>query len=422
MFATANVEKVIRHLVRFGATHAEAEDLAQESLLIAWRKNAELDRERSLDGWLFGIARNVYRNHARSMKRSPITDAAAAESTRTGSSPSIASSITVRAALQTLPENQQDIVILHELEEYTLKETAELLEIPFDTAKDRLRRAREALRTTMRDDFAAAGESERAEARARSRAAVAGVLAGFVGLLANSGSAAAAAGGATAASQGAGTAEGVGQGAGVANGVASGWLAKLAVGAALVAGGIGIGVVAQRARDDAPTAARAPSAASETSVVVAVAGPPGTTPAAVAPVAVTPAAVTPAAVTPVAATPDAGVAATAPRVARTPVPPSVPVLAEPGGPGANAEAQVIERARTALTRGRHDEALRTLMSHERKFPAGQLAEERDVLAIEAYVSTRNVRIARDRIARFTAEYPTSIHRGKIAALAQELDP
>lgn len=388
MFAPTHVEKVIRHLVRFGATHVEAEDLAQESLLIAWKKQGELDRDRSLDGWLFGIARNVYRNHARSERRSPFTEAPGTE-TRPAPAPSITSSIAVRAAVQTLPENQQDIVILHELEEYTLKETAELLAIPFDTAKDRLRRAREALRTTMGDDFATSGEAERRDARTASKAAVAGVLAGFVGLLARSGTAAAATGGAVAAGHAA---------------AGSAWTAKLAIAAALVAGGIGVGVVAQRALG---------SRGDPRPPVVATSIPAPAVVAAVSPAApaapVVPAVVVAPVVAPVGL--DAGVA-----VARAPVRP------DPGGPGANSEAQVIERARTALTRGRHAEALRTLMSHERTFPDGQLAEERDVLAIEAYVSTANVRIARDRIARFQAAYPASIHGAKVAALAKELAP
>lgn len=398
MFAPTHVEKVIRHLVRFGATHVEAEDLAQESLLIAWKKQGELDRDRSLDGWLFGIARNVYRNHARSERRSPFTEAPGSE-TRPAPVPSITSSIAVRAAVQTLPENQQDIVILHELEEYTLKETAELLAIPFDTAKDRLRRAREALRTTMGDDFAKSGEAERHDARTASKAAVAGVLAGFVGLLARSGTAAAATGGAIAAGHAA---------------AGSAWTVKLAIAAALVAGGIGVGVVAQRAlgsRGEAssPVVATKPSIAPAPAVVAAAAAP-----TVVAPTAATPV-VPPVVVAPADAPTglDAGVA----RADRPRAPDP-----DAAGPGANAEAQLIERARTALTRGRHAEALRTLMSHERTFADGQLAEERDVLAIEAYVSTANVRIARERIARFQAAYPTSIHRAKVAALAEELEP
>ncbi|MDQ3365875.1 MAG: sigma-70 family RNA polymerase sigma factor, partial [Myxococcota bacterium] len=196
MFAAANVEKVIRHLVRFGSTPAEAEDLAQEALLIAWRKQADLEQDRPLDAWLFGIARNVYRNHARSVRRHPIASADADDRAGEGVAParSLADVLAVRAALQALPENQQDIVILHELEEYTLKETAELLAIPFETAKDRLRRAREALRHTMADDLATRSEAERRDARRIAKLAVASVLAGFVGVLASSGSAAAAAG------------------------------------------------------------------------------------------------------------------------------------------------------------------------------------------------------------------------------------
>lgn len=381
MFAPTHVEKVIRHLVRFGATHVDAEDLAQESLLIAWKKQGELDRDRSLDGWLFGIARNVYRNHARSERRSPFTEAPGSES-RPAPGLSITSALAVRAAVQTLPENQQDIVILHELEQYTLKETAELLAIPFDTAKDRLKRAREALRSTMSDDLATSAEAERHDARTASKAAVAGVLAGFLGLLARSGTAAAATGGAIAAGQAV---------------VSSAWTAKLAIAAALVAGGIGMGVVAQRTlgspRDARPAA-------------VATSQPPAPAPVVVA---ATPAApVVPAVVA-------------APVVAPVVAPVRVPGRPDPLGPGANSEAQVIERARTALTRGAHAEALRTLMSHERTFPDGQLAEERDVLAIEAYVATANVRIARDRIARFQAAYPASIHRAKVAGLADELE-
>lgn len=400
MFAPTHVEKVIRHLVRFGATHVEAEDLAQESLLIAWKKQGQLDQERSLDGWLFGIARNVYRNHARSARRSPFADAPGSETS--GSGPAAASSITssmaVRAAVQTLPENQQDIVILHELEEYTLKETAKLLSIPFDTAKDRLRRARDTLRTTMGDDFAIAGAAERQDARTASKVAVAGVLAGFLGLLARSGTAAAATGGAIVAGQGAASAGSV-------------WTAKLAIAAALV-GGIGVGVVAERARATTPPRTSAQHGATAASPSV---------PAVVAPVVPAPA--VPGVVVPVVpdvvVPPAAAAAAVSRPGARADRPPAPGSAA--GGPGVDAEAQLIERARNAVARGRNDEALRTLMSHERQFPAGQLAEERDVLLIDAYVSAKNHRIARDRIERFGTEYPASIHRAKVAALAQELE-
>ena len=70
MFELSHVERVIRHLVRFGSSRTDAEDLAQEALVIAWRKRDTHDRDHSLDAWLYGIARNVYRNHARGRRSS----------------------------------------------------------------------------------------------------------------------------------------------------------------------------------------------------------------------------------------------------------------------------------------------------------------------------------------------------------------
>ncbi|MDQ3370582.1 MAG: outer membrane protein assembly factor BamD, partial [Myxococcota bacterium] len=98
-----------------------------------------------------------------------------------------------------------------------------------------------------------------------------------------------------------------------------------------------------------------------------------------------------------------------------------PVAPGRPGPGTDPEAQVIERARVALARGRTDDALRTLMSHERRFPAGQLAEERDVLLIEAYVAAGDLRLARDRIAHYRATYPDGLHRAKVAATAADVE-
>jgi len=55
--------------------HAAAEDLFQETMLIAWQKLDEYDRERPFGAWLRGIARNLvlayYRAAARQVSCSP---------------------------------------------------------------------------------------------------------------------------------------------------------------------------------------------------------------------------------------------------------------------------------------------------------------------------------------------------------------
>ncbi len=182
MFAPDNVEKVIGHLLRFGASRPDAEDLAQEALLVAWKKRGELDPARSLDAWLYGIARNVFRNHVQKRRLEPLPGDVSEESP--GSE--LGDILAVRRALHALPEAQQDIVILHELEGYTLKETAASLSVPFDTAKDRLRRARSTLSTALGGDLDRAVGLERTETRRAAKVAVASVLAATLATLSRS--------------------------------------------------------------------------------------------------------------------------------------------------------------------------------------------------------------------------------------------
>lgn len=393
MFEASHVERVIRHLVRFGSSRADAEDLAQEVLVIAWRKQGELDRDRSLDAWLYGIARNVYRNHARSQRRKPMTDELT-PATVTAAAPAtdardLAEVVTFRDALGALPEAQQDIVILHELEEYTLKETAELLAIPFDTAKDRLRRAREQLREHMHADLAAVAANERRTTSQLAKAAAPAVLVGVLAAVSRSAAAAGAGAAAGASAAGAASATG-GSAASTLTGAA--FASKLVLGGVLAAG-IALGVLADR-------------------VITR-----GTPPAASAGLASTELPAEPV----VRALPDAAVPDAAPAA-------DADAALHPGGSATAAagaatspEAQLIERARVALRRGTPDEALRTLMSHERRFPAGQLAEERDILLVEAYVAAGNLTLARERLEHYNATYPNGLHKQRAADAAREIE-
>jgi hypothetical protein len=62
----------------------------------------------------------------------------------------------------------------------------------------------------------------------------------------------------------------------------------------------------------------------------------------------------------------------------------------------------------------------SLMSHERQFPTGSLAEERDVLIIEAYVADGNDELARRRIARYRTDHAGGVLRSRVDAAAARL--
>lgn len=59
--------------------------------------------------------------------------------------------ITLQQALDSLPDNQRELVVLHDVEGMTLIEVADMLEEPLGTLKSRLHRARKSLREKLCD-------------------------------------------------------------------------------------------------------------------------------------------------------------------------------------------------------------------------------------------------------------------------------
>ena len=82
------------------------------------------------------------------------------------------------------------------------------------------------------------------------------------------------------------------------------------------------------------------------------------------------------------------------------------------------ERTLLERAREALARRAHDEALATLAEHRAAFPEGSMAEERELLAIRALDEAGRGRDARERARQFLTRYPTSVFAAKARRVAE----
>ena len=76
---------------------------------------------------------------------------------------------------------------------------------------------------------------------------------------------------------------------------------------------------------------------------------------------------------------------------------------------------MLERAQDAL-KSRPREALALCDEHARAFPNGMLAQEREVIAIEALMKTGREQEARARAARFASRYPGSSHARRVDTL------
>ena len=83
------------------------------------------------------------------------------------------------------------------------------------------------------------------------------------------------------------------------------------------------------------------------------------------------------------------------------------------------EPQLIERARKALTADPR-RALLLMQEHQRRFPAGALSAERDVIVLEALARSGQAVEAKRRALAFEARYPNSIHLPRVRALLARL--
>ncbi|HEX2871941.1 MAG TPA: hypothetical protein VHP33_11805 [Polyangiaceae bacterium] len=101
------------------------------------------------------------------------------------------------------------------------------------------------------------------------------------------------------------------------------------------------------------------------------------------------------------------------------VAPSLQVRPAKEAPPVWDEPQLIEKARRALA-AEPRRALSLTQEHQRRFPAGALGVERDVIALEALGRLGQTAEAKRRALAFEAKYPKSIHLPRVRALLARL--
>ena len=148
--------------------HAEAEDLVQETYVRALPAMGRLRTDSNTKGWLFTILRNVWLNQLRKWRNGPQMiemegDDGVANSIVEPSKDSHDLYVSkleaeqVRAAIEELPADFREIILLREYEDLSYQEIANVLDCPVGTVMSRLGRARAKLRvllstTLMRSD------------------------------------------------------------------------------------------------------------------------------------------------------------------------------------------------------------------------------------------------------------------------------
>jgi RNA polymerase sigma-70 factor (ECF subfamily) len=151
--------KVIKLVARLLRDPTEAEDVAQEAFVKAYRALGSFRGDSAFYTWLYRIAVNTARNSIASRQRRPLDyEADLSESEQTA----VASRMrhtdtpeanllseeirtTVNRAVEQLPEDLRTAIILREVEGLSYEEIAAAMDCPVGTVRSRIFRAREAI-------------------------------------------------------------------------------------------------------------------------------------------------------------------------------------------------------------------------------------------------------------------------------------
>ena len=160
--------KLVKLVMRYVRSPAEAEDIAQEAFIKAYRALPQFRGDSAFYTWLYRIAINTAKNAVVSRDRSPIeydldrhhSDESYEMQGRMKDSETPEGLVlteeirsTVNAAIDALPEDLRTAIVLRELEGLSYDEIAAAMDCPVGTVRSRIFRAREAIDHRLREVF-----------------------------------------------------------------------------------------------------------------------------------------------------------------------------------------------------------------------------------------------------------------------------
>ena len=151
--------------------HALAEDLVRETYIRACQAVGRLREGSDMKGWLFTILRSIWLNHSRRSPTGPLAvemkagNAIAKSAVETSKNSHDLDAVKietdrVRAAVQELPLEFRELILLRDYEDLSYQKIASLLDCPVGTVISRLGKARAKLRRLLSPTLHRSSSSE----------------------------------------------------------------------------------------------------------------------------------------------------------------------------------------------------------------------------------------------------------------------
>lgn len=156
-------DKVFYLCYRMLGNRHEAEDIAQEAFVRAYVNIQSFNQNRKFSTWIYRIATNLCIDRIRKKKPDYFLDAEVAgtegltmysQIAADGKSPdaeveTLELQETVQEAILRLPDKYRVVIVLRYIDDLSLNEISEVLDLPLGTVKTRIHRGREALRKQL---------------------------------------------------------------------------------------------------------------------------------------------------------------------------------------------------------------------------------------------------------------------------------
>lgn len=158
-------DKVFQLCYRMLGNRHEAEDMAQEAFIRAYVNIASFNINLKFSTWLYRIATNLCIDRIRKKKPDYYLDAEVSGTDGLTMYSQIPADTTlpedevesmelqgiIQREISRLPEKYRSVIVLKYIEELSLNEISEILDMPLGTVKTRIHRGREALRQQLRN-------------------------------------------------------------------------------------------------------------------------------------------------------------------------------------------------------------------------------------------------------------------------------
>jgi RNA polymerase sigma-70 factor (ECF subfamily) len=151
--AMPHMNDIYRTASRLLGTATGADDVVQDVYLQAWKSFGQFERGTNCRAWLFKILFHTLHHYRRKwLNARVIRDADDAIEQTAAPAPSLPEHITdeeILAALAEVPHDFRAVALLVDVEEFSYKEAAGILNVPIGTVMSRLSRSRKLLRERL---------------------------------------------------------------------------------------------------------------------------------------------------------------------------------------------------------------------------------------------------------------------------------